>query len=156
VRLALADMIARRRRSARRLERRARELRPARRGRASASSTRPTSRWTSASGPWIWPAITACSTASIEKIYRDARLTQIFEGTNQINRLAVIGDRQEQLLAEIVGSARPVSGRASAGGRMNTALNARQADPFFQVPQTTATTSPVRPSCRRCTTTSAL
>jgi alkylation response protein AidB-like acyl-CoA dehydrogenase len=36
-----------------------------------------------------------------EKIYRDARLTQIFEGTNQINRLAVIEDQQEQLLARI-------------------------------------------------------
>lgn len=36
-----------------------------------------------------------------EKIYRDARVTQIFEGTNQINRLAVIEDQQEQLLAQI-------------------------------------------------------
>jgi alkylation response protein AidB-like acyl-CoA dehydrogenase len=35
----------------------------------------------------------------VEKIYRDARLTQIFEGTNQINRLAVIEDQQEQFLA---------------------------------------------------------
>jgi alkylation response protein AidB-like acyl-CoA dehydrogenase len=36
-----------------------------------------------------------------EKAFRDARLTQIFEGTNQINRLSVIEDRQEQLLARI-------------------------------------------------------
>lgn len=33
----------------------------------------------------------------VEKVYRDARLTQIFEGTNQINRLAMIEDVQEQL-----------------------------------------------------------
>jgi alkylation response protein AidB-like acyl-CoA dehydrogenase len=37
----------------------------------------------------------------IEKAYRDARLTQIFEGTNQINRLAMIEDIQEQLSATI-------------------------------------------------------
>lgn len=37
--------------------------------------------------------------ARLEKIYRDARLTQIFEGTNQINRLSVIEDLQEDLLA---------------------------------------------------------
>jgi butyryl-CoA dehydrogenase len=37
----------------------------------------------------------------VEKMYRDARLTQIFEGTNQINRLAVIEDQQEQFLARI-------------------------------------------------------
>ena len=36
-----------------------------------------------------------------EKVFRDARLTQIFEGTNQINRLAVIEDQQERFLAEI-------------------------------------------------------
>lgn len=36
-----------------------------------------------------------------EKIYRDTRVTQIFEGTNQINRLAVINDQQEQFLAKI-------------------------------------------------------
>ncbi len=34
-----------------------------------------------------------------EKVFRDARLTQIFEGTNQINRLAVIEDFQDPLLA---------------------------------------------------------
>ncbi len=33
-----------------------------------------------------------------EKVFRDARLTQIFEGTNQINRLAVIEDFQDPLL----------------------------------------------------------
>jgi len=36
-----------------------------------------------------------------EKAFRDARLTQIFEGTNQINRLAVIEDVQEQLLESV-------------------------------------------------------
>ncbi|RRS03647.1 acyl-CoA dehydrogenase [Aquabacterium soli] len=35
----------------------------------------------------------------LEKLYRDARVTQIFEGTNQINRLAVIEDHQEALAA---------------------------------------------------------
>lgn len=38
-------------------------------------------------------------TERVEKMYRDARLTQIFEGTNQINRLAMIEDIQEQLAA---------------------------------------------------------
>jgi alkylation response protein AidB-like acyl-CoA dehydrogenase len=37
----------------------------------------------------------------VEKHFRDARLTQIYEGTNQINRLAVIEDFQEVLLAKI-------------------------------------------------------
>jgi len=39
----------------------------------------------------------------VEKIYRDARLTQIFEGTNEINRLAVIEDHQEHFLAGMAG-----------------------------------------------------
>ncbi len=39
--------------------------------------------------------------AHVERAWRDARLTQIFEGTNQINRLAMIEDVQEQLLATI-------------------------------------------------------
>lgn len=34
----------------------------------------------------------------IEQIFRDVRLTRIFEGTNQINRLALIEDWQGQLL----------------------------------------------------------
>jgi alkylation response protein AidB-like acyl-CoA dehydrogenase len=42
----------------------------------------------------------------VEKAFRDARLTQIFEGTNQINRLGVIEDAQERLL-EAVEAARP-------------------------------------------------
>jgi alkylation response protein AidB-like acyl-CoA dehydrogenase len=42
----------------------------------------------------------------LEKIYRDARLTQIFEGTNQINRLSVIEDLQEELLGRIATGAR--------------------------------------------------
>jgi alkylation response protein AidB-like acyl-CoA dehydrogenase len=37
----------------------------------------------------------------VEKAFRDARLTQIFEGTNQINRLGVIEDDQERLLEAI-------------------------------------------------------
>lgn len=35
---------------------------------------------------------------NIEKIFRDVRLTRIFEGTNQINRLSIIEDWQPQLL----------------------------------------------------------
>ncbi len=38
---------------------------------------------------------------AIERTLRDARLTRIFEGTNQINRLAVIEDQQASLLARI-------------------------------------------------------
>jgi len=34
----------------------------------------------------------------VEKIFRDVRLTRIFEGTNQINQLSVIEDWQDQLL----------------------------------------------------------
>lgn len=34
----------------------------------------------------------------VEKIFRDVRLTRIFEGTNQINRLSMIEDWQTQLL----------------------------------------------------------
>ena len=37
----------------------------------------------------------------VEKAYRDARLTQIYEGTNQINRLAVIEDQAEQLMGRL-------------------------------------------------------
>ena len=36
-----------------------------------------------------------------EKGFRDARLTQIYEGTNEINRLAVIEDLQEMFLDAI-------------------------------------------------------
>jgi alkylation response protein AidB-like acyl-CoA dehydrogenase len=34
----------------------------------------------------------------LEKIFRDVRLTRIFEGTNQINRLSLIEDWQDQLM----------------------------------------------------------
>ena len=47
----------------------------------------------------------------LERTFRDNRLTRIFEGTNQINRLAVIEDQQAGLLARI---ARAV-GRPSRG-----------------------------------------
>lgn len=36
--------------------------------------------------------------ARIEKVFRDVRLTRIFEGTNQINRLSLIEDWQGELL----------------------------------------------------------
>lgn len=39
----------------------------------------------------------------VEKLFRDVRLTQIFEGTNQINRLAVMEDMQEEFLEKING-----------------------------------------------------
>ncbi len=42
----------------------------------------------------------------LDKIYRDARLTQIFEGTNQINRLSLIEDLQEDLLSQLSPGAR--------------------------------------------------
>jgi alkylation response protein AidB-like acyl-CoA dehydrogenase len=41
----------------------------------------------------------------IERTLRDVRLTRIFEGTNQINRLAVIEEQQPLLLARIAGLA---------------------------------------------------
>ncbi|MDH5401672.1 MAG: acyl-CoA/acyl-ACP dehydrogenase [Candidatus Heimdallarchaeota archaeon] len=37
----------------------------------------------------------------VEKVFRDTRLTQIFEGTNQINRLSMIEDFQEEFLAKV-------------------------------------------------------
>jgi alkylation response protein AidB-like acyl-CoA dehydrogenase len=40
----------------------------------------------------------------VEKAFRDSRLNQIYEGTNEINRLAVIEDVQEQLLARVAAS----------------------------------------------------
>ncbi|HSQ68019.1 MAG TPA: acyl-CoA dehydrogenase family protein [Polyangiaceae bacterium] len=39
--------------------------------------------------------------ARVEKAWRDARLTQIFEGTNQINRLAMVEDLHEQILLTV-------------------------------------------------------
>lgn len=45
----------------------------------------------------------------IDKVFRDNRLTRIFEGTNQINRLAVIEDQQPDLLAKIAAFKREVA-----------------------------------------------
>jgi alkylation response protein AidB-like acyl-CoA dehydrogenase len=42
---------------------------------------------------------------SVEKGFRDARLTQIYEGTNEINRLLIIEDLQEQFLRRLAGEA---------------------------------------------------
>ncbi|GGE59303.1 acyl-CoA dehydrogenase [Streptosporangium jomthongense] len=44
----------------------------------------------------------------IEKIFRDVRLTRIFEGTNQINQLSVIEDWQDQLLPLCSPSSAPI------------------------------------------------
>jgi alkylation response protein AidB-like acyl-CoA dehydrogenase len=43
----------------------------------------------------------------MEKLFRDVRLTRIFEGTNQINRLAVIEDWQPRLLDHIQNQTNP-------------------------------------------------
>jgi alkylation response protein AidB-like acyl-CoA dehydrogenase len=43
------------------------------------------------------------TSCGIEKLLRDVRLTRIFEGTNQINRLSVIEDMQPFLLDKING-----------------------------------------------------
>jgi alkylation response protein AidB-like acyl-CoA dehydrogenase len=67
----------------------------------------------------------------VERALRDARLTQIFEGTNQINRLAVIEDQQDRLLARIAEIAAPTEHRSDTMSR----------DAFFDVPRTTHTTS---------------
>ena len=40
----------------------------------------------------------AAHEAGVDRILRDVRLTRIFEGTNQINRLSLIEDWQGQLL----------------------------------------------------------
>lgn len=40
----------------------------------------------------------------LEKIFRDVRLTRIFEGTNQINQLSLIEDWQDQLLPIMQGT----------------------------------------------------
>jgi alkylation response protein AidB-like acyl-CoA dehydrogenase len=42
-----------------------------------------------------------CHEQYVEKHFRDARLTPIYEGTNQINRLAVIEDFQEHFLEKL-------------------------------------------------------
>lgn len=44
--------------------------------------------------------------AGVEKCFRDARLTQIYEGTNQINRLAIIEDQLDWLMAMQQGDTR--------------------------------------------------
>ena len=46
----------------------------------------------------------------LERCFRDNRLTRIFEGTNQINRLAVIEDQQAGLLARIARAVRALPG----------------------------------------------
>ena len=37
----------------------------------------------------------------VERAMRDAKVTQIYEGTNDINRLAIIEDLQEELLEKV-------------------------------------------------------
>jgi len=46
----------------------------------------------------IWQSI-MLHKYNVEKCFRDARLTQIYEGTNQINRLVVIEEYQNEFLA---------------------------------------------------------
>ena len=45
----------------------------------------------------------------LERTFRDNRLTRIFEGTNQINRLAVIEDQQASILRRISNHLRHVA-----------------------------------------------
>lgn len=54
----------------------------------------------------------------LERTFRDQRLTRIFEGTNQINRLAVIEDQQESLLARIA-----AAGPAAIYGAISGAIS---------------------------------